>query len=159
MVLIEIDIGDGSFIVRLPGTDVVRTWRDSITLRGGDKILGVGETPDEGRLHQGDHAKVVTTRPALSPRSFEPALAAAMIDYTTADAMHADGVTWRMLLGESLRITCPGWSAISRADRHRFVELLRATRVEINGVVVRRRRLDLPVVGWMVGGTWISPDA
>jgi hypothetical protein len=64
-----------------------------------------------------------------------------------------------MLLGESLRITCPGWSAISRADRHRFVELLRATRVEINGVVVRRRRLDLPVVGWMVGGTWISPDA
>lgn len=160
MVLIEIDIGDGSFVVRIPGTAVVRTWRDSISLRGSDVIVGVGETPDEARAHERDHeGGSITMRPALASGSFEPVLAEAMIRYTASEAMHAAGVTWRVLLGEWLRITHPGWRAIAPAERHRFVELMRASRVEINGVVVRRWRIDHPIVGRLVGGIWISPDA
>jgi hypothetical protein len=159
-VLIELEVGAGTFAMRLPARGVSRFRLDSISIRDQKLIVGVGEAPvDLQTVPLEQSAGSVVTRSALGSPTFDPVFATAMVRYGTYQVLGDAGLGRRsMFIRPNLHMRHPGWRDIPPADRRRFLEELGWPNVEVNGVVVVRRRIQIPLIGAIIGGRWISPN-
>jgi hypothetical protein len=159
-VLIELEVGAGTFAMRLPARGVSRLWLDSITVRDQKLIVGAGEAPVDLQVVSPEQtAGNVVTRSALGASTFDPVLATAMVRYGTYQVLRDAGLGRRfMFTGPNLHMRHPGWRDIPPADRRSFLEDLGWPNVEVNDVVVVRQRIRIPLIGAIIGGRWISPN-
>lgn len=164
MTLVEIDVGNGSLVVRVPARAWSHTWRDTISIRDGKTIVGIGDQASvtEPLAASGTVPQVVT-RSALAAHDFNASVAAAMARYVAIRARHDAKLGWwsGWFLSSNLRLRHPDWHDIPRPDRLAFlVELSRwAPRVEVNGSVKVRPLVDVPIIRALIGRKRISDDA
>jgi hypothetical protein len=157
---IEIDLRPGSFAVTVPSRGHRHVWQDVVWLRDGSVIVGVGDASAPTASGRGDRPEGdVRARTVLAAPSFDPDVAWAAVSYAVAVTLREAGVSWlRGFGGHRLRLTHPGWHEIARADRISFLERPGWLSVEVNGSVVARWRVDLPIVGGILGGRRIAPN-
>lgn len=163
MTLVEIDVGNGSLVVRVPARAWSHTWRDTISIRDGKTIVGIGDqAPTEPLAISGTVGQVVT-RPALAAHDFNASVAGAMARHVVVRARHEArlGLWSGWFLSSNLRLRHPDWQDIPRSDRLAFlVELSRRSpKVEVNGVVVVGPLVDVPIIRALIGRKRISDDA
>jgi hypothetical protein len=155
-VIVEIDIGDGSFVVRLPALGTSLTIRDEVFIQG-NKIVSIGEPmlepgPEAGVSARGD------LRRAFDPSTFDPDLAAAIVRYADLRAGQEAHRAWYRGGSPYVQLRWRRWKEVPADRRRVFIERFRRGRLDINGDHAVRPAIDLPVIRWFIGPD-VVPDA
>ena len=165
MTLVEIEVGNGSLVVRVPTRAWSHTWRDTISIREGTTIVGIGDpAPDtEPSSGGGGAGGEVVTRHAFAADDFDPAVAEAMTRYIVGRARQDARLGWwnGWFQPSTLRLRHPDWLDIPGPDRQAYLTSLSrwSPRVEVNGVVVVRPLVDVPILRDLIGRKRIADDA
>jgi hypothetical protein len=153
MTRVEVEIGEDAVTVRVPERHWSGSWRDTLTVGEGSRILAIGE-PVDAPAPDGAERRAVLNAP-----NFDPELANAMIRALVYNGLRESGLGWRAWISTvELRLWFPRWRHIPPVDRLRVLEDPPARSVSVNGEVVIRPWLPLPLVDRLLGTRWVAPD-
>jgi hypothetical protein len=146
---IELDVGDGSYVVRLPACGISISIRDEVAMRG-RKIHGVGQFGLERSLWTTRGAEV---KRAFDPASFDPEVSRAVLRFAVAKLLTEAGIPWwrRLFRRSALEIRWRDWDQLGSQDRVRFLAFPPASRIAVNGKMVLGPRVDVVLLRTLFG--------